>query len=50
MVPQVDADSMSSSTTVMDLSGGVFYTSFEEVITEQQETDYIIKIIRIYTN
>ena len=29
---KVDADSMSSSSTVMDLSGGIFYESFEEVI------------------
>ena len=29
---QVDVDSMSSSSTVMDLSGGIFYDSFEEVM------------------
>ncbi|CAN0432934.1 unnamed protein product [Ascophyllum nodosum] len=30
MLVKVDADSMSSSSTVMDLSGGIFYSSFEE--------------------
>ena len=27
----MDADALSSSSTVMDLSGGIFYDSFEEV-------------------
>lgn len=36
-VEQVDADSMSSSSTVMDLSGGIFYESFEEVSFENQK-------------
>lgn len=46
---QVDvAESMTTSTTVMDLSGGIFYSSFEEVMTITKSFTPSLPIIKLY--